>query len=174
MVVVVMGVTGSGKTTVGTLLARQLGWSFADADDFHSDANKQKIHAGIALTDADRAPWITALHDQIVKWITQKQNAVLACSALKDEYREELSAGPEIAPQVKFVYLKGSYDLIRERLLQRHGHFADEHILASQFETLEEPKNALIVDIAAPPADLVAQIRQGLALAGTSPEPSRN
>jgi gluconokinase len=164
MVVVIMGVTGSGKTTVGTLLARQLGWNFADADDFHSAANKQKIHAGIPLTDADRAPWIATLHASIVKWIAQQQSAVLACSALKVEYREELSAGSEIAPQVKFVYLKGSYDLIRERLLQRHGHFADEHILASQFETLEQPQDALVVDITASPADLVAQIRQRLGL----------
>ena len=164
MVVIVMGVTGSGKTTVGALLAQQLSWIFADADDFHSAANKEKMHAGIALTDADRAPWIAALHEQIEKWISQDQDAVLACSALKQSYRDALAPSGQAQPQVRLVYLDGSYELIRERLLRRHGHFADEHILKSQFEALEEPNDALVVNIGPPPSDLVTEIRQHLGL----------
>src|SRR5580704_16466562 len=127
MIVVVMGVTGSGKTTIGSLLAKKLGWDFADADDFHSAANKEKIKHGIPLTDADRAPWLAALHEQTTLWISRRRSTVLACSALKQSYRQDLWTGPE----VKFVYLKGSYELIYQRLLARKGHFADEHILAS-------------------------------------------
>jgi gluconokinase len=154
MIVVVMGVTGSGKTTIGSLLAKKLGWEFADADDFHSTANKEKIKHGIPLTDADRAPWLVALHEQIGRWISEKRNVVLACSALKESYREELWTGPE----AKFVYLKGTYQLISRRLLARKGHFADEHILASQFATLEEPTDAVVVDITPPPEQIVDEI----------------
>src|SRR5579864_8849638 len=124
MIIVVMGVTGSGKTTVGQLLAARLGYLFADADDFHSAANKDKMHKGIPLTDADRQPWLAAMHQQIAKWIASKQNAVLACSALKNDYRRQLWTGPE----GQFVYLRGSYELIAQRLRQRKGHFADEQI----------------------------------------------
>ncbi len=149
-----MGVTGSGKTTIGTLLAARLAWLFADADDFHSTANKEKMHRGIPLTDADRLPWLAAMHEQIAKWIASKQNAVLACSALKRSYRQQLWNGPE----VKFVYLRGSYEFIAERLRARKGHFADEHILAGQFADLEEPSDALVVDISASPDEIVAEI----------------
>lgn len=154
MIVVVTGVTGSGKTTVGSLLAKRLGWEFADADDFHSAANKEKIRHGIPLTDADRMPWLAALHDKITQWMTEKRNVVLACSALKQSYREMLWHGPE----VKFVYLKGSHELIYQRLRARKGHFADEHILASQFADLEEPTDAIIVDITPPPEQIVKEI----------------
>ncbi len=154
MIIVVMGVTGSGKTTIGTLLAARLAWLFADADDFHSTANKEKMHRGIPLTDADRLPWLAAMHEQIAKWIASKQNAVLACSALKRSYRQQLWNGPE----VKFVYLRGSYEFIAERLRARKGHFADEHILAGQFADLEEPSDALVVDISASPDEIVAEI----------------
>jgi gluconokinase len=149
-----MGVTGSGKTTIGTLLAARLAWLFADADDFHSAANKEKMRKGIPLTDADRLPWLAAMHEQIAKWIASKQNAVLACSALKRSYRHQLWNGPE----VKFVYLRGSYEFIAERLRARKGHFADEHILAGQFADLEEPSDALVVDISASPDEIVAEI----------------
>ncbi len=149
-----MGVTGSGKTTIGTLLAARLAWLFADADDFHSAANKEKMRKGIPLTDADRLPWLAAMHEQIAKWIASKQNAVLACSALKRSYRQQLWNGPE----VKFVYLRGSYEFIAERLRARKGHFADEHILAGQFADLEEPSDALVVDISASPDEIVAEI----------------
>ena len=160
MIIVVMGVTGSGKTTVGRLLAARFGWLFADADDFHSAANKDKMHRGIPLTDADRFPWLAAMHEQIAKWIAAKQNAVLACSALKQIYRRQLWDGPE----VQFVYLKGSYDLIAERLRARKGHFADEHILAGQFADLEEPSDAIVVDISASPEEIVSEICQRLGL----------
>jgi gluconokinase len=161
MIAVIMGVTGSGKTTVGTLLANKLGWEFADADDFHSTANKEKIHQGIPLTDEDRAPWLAAIHAAITSWVAEKHNVVLACSALKQTYREQLWRGPE----VKFVYLKGSYERIDQRLLARKGHFADDHILASQFATLEEPCDAITVDISPSPTQIVDEISRRLALA---------
>ena len=134
MVLIVMGVAGSGKTTIGVLLAQKLGWQFADADDFHPAENKDKIRQGIALTDAERAPWLAAMRSAIVQWNAAGANVVLACSALKRSYRDELRAGP-----VRFVYLKGESALLLERLGSRHGHFADEKILASQLATLEEP-----------------------------------
>jgi gluconokinase len=161
VIIVVMGVTGSGKTTVGTLLAARLAWLFADADDFHSAANKEKMHKGIPLTDADRLPWLAAMHEQIAKWIASNQNAVLACSALKRSYRQQLWTGPE----AKYVYLRGSYELIAGRLRTRKGHFADEHILAGQFADLEEPSDALVVDINATPEEIVAEICRCLGLA---------
>ncbi len=160
MIVVIMGVVGAGKTTAGRLLAEQLGWKFADADDYHSPANIEKIRRGIPLNDEDRLPWLQQLRAQIAHWISQKQNAVLACSALKRSYREELKAGPE----VRFVYLQGSAELIAQRLHARHDHFADDHILASQFADLEAPESGLRVSIAQAPDRIVAEIRQKLGL----------
>lgn len=160
MVVIVMGVTGAGKTTIGELFASQLGWEFLDADGFHSPANIEKIRQGIPLDDADRAPWLQAMRGAITGWIAETRNVVLACSALKGLYRDELAVGGE----VKFVYLKGSYELIVKRLLARHGHFASESILASQFATLEEPKDAIIVDIDRSPEEIVKAIRLKLGL----------
>ena len=161
MIVIVMGVVGSGKTTVGTLLAQQLGWDFADADDFHPPANVEKIRQGIGLNDEDRKPWLQALHDAIARWIDEHKNVVLACSALKRGYRRELDVGPD----VRFVYLKGSAALIAERLRLRKGHYADAQILASQFADLEEPEGAVTVEIAATPPQIVAEIRKKLGLA---------
>ncbi len=149
-----MGIVGSGKTTIGSLLASNHGWKFADADDFHSPANKEKMRKGIGLTDADRAPWLRSLHDAIVEWTNAGESVVLACSALKESYRAELGVGP----QVKFVYLKGSRELIRQRLRARHGHFASESILDSQLATLEEPKDAITVDVNRGPEDIVREI----------------
>jgi gluconokinase len=160
MILIVMGIVGAGKTTVGSLLAQQLGWIFADADDYHPAANKEKIHRGIELTDADRAPWLERLHQQIADWIAGRTNAVLACSALKRKYREELRVGPE----VKFVYLKGDPALIDARLRARKGHFADDRILAAQLADLEVPENAVTVSIDQTPAQIVAAIRQQLGL----------
>lgn len=160
MIVIVMGVTGAGKTTVGNLLAQQLGWEFADADSFHSPANVEKIRRGIPLSDADRAPWLAALRQAIENWVAEHKDVVLACSALKKSYRDELFVDDE----VKFIYLKGSYDLIRQRLRERHGHFASEKILASQFADLEEPGDAFMVDINQSPEQIVAAIKQGLGL----------
>lgn len=155
-----MGVVGSGKTTVGSLLARQLGWQFADADDYHSAENKEKIRHGIGLTDADRDPWLRRLRAEIQNWIAHGENVVLACSALKRKYREELKAGPD----VKFVYLKGDAALIDSRLRARKAHFADDKILASQLADLEEPEDAVRVSIDQNPDQIVAAIRQGLGL----------
>jgi gluconokinase len=166
MIVIVMGVTGSGKTTIGSLLATQLGWKFADADDFHPPSNIEKMRKGIPLNDDDRQPWLKRLREEINNWIADGRNVVLACSALKRSYRKELSAGPE----VRFVYLKGSTALITERLRSRHGHFADAHILAGQFADLEEPdleepKDAITIDVSGAPEEIVAEIRQELGLA---------
>jgi gluconokinase len=160
MITVVMGPTGSGKTTVGSLLAQRLGWDFVDADEFHSAANKAKMHQGVPLTDADRAPWLDAIRKQIELWLAENRKVVLACSALKQNYRDLLWRDGE----VKLVYLKGSYELIAQRLLTRHGHFADEHILAGQFADLEEPTNALVVDISATPEAIVEKICRGFEL----------
>ena len=161
MVAIVMGVVGAGKTTIGRLLAEQLGWQFADADDFHPRSNVEKIRHGIALNDEDREPWLESLRSKIASWIAEDVNAVLACSALKQSYRRELQVGPE----VRFVYLKGTPELIAERLRARQGHFANEQILASQFDDLEEPQAALIVDIAESPEQIVTIIRERLGLA---------
>jgi gluconokinase len=161
MIVIVMGVVGSGKTTIGTLLAAELGWQFADADDFHPPSNVERIRHGIPLSDADRQPWLERLRREITHWIGADGNTVLACSALKHAYRQELAVGP----QVRFVYLKGSAGLIADRLRMRHGHFADEKILASQFGDLEEPVEAVAVEISGTPGQIVAEIRQRLGLA---------
>jgi gluconokinase len=153
-----MGVTGAGKTTIGALLAQRLDWEFVDADSFHSPANVEKIRLGIPLDDADRAPWLRSLRQAMEGWVAERKNVVLACSALKRSYRDELY----IAGQTRFVYLKGSYDLIYQRLRQRHGHFASEKILASQFATLEEPDNAITVRVDRSEDEIVADIMQAL------------
>jgi len=160
MIVMVMGVTGSGKTTVGELLAKRLGCEFADADDFHSAANKDKMHRGIPLTDADRMPWLAAIHQKLVECNAQHQNLVLGCSALKQSYRDQLVRDLE----VRLVYLKGSYELIDKRLRARKGHFADDKILAAQFADLQEPSNAVVVDIHSEPEQIVDEICRRLSL----------
>jgi gluconokinase len=160
VIVLVMGVTGSGKTTVGNLLAQRLRWEFVDADSFHSPENVEKIRLGIPLNDADRSPWLKSLRKAIEQWVAEHRNVVLACSALKRSYRDQLFVGDD----VKLVYLKGSYELIYQRLRLRHGHFATEKILASQFVALEEPDDAVTVDIDQPAEQIVAEIRRRLGL----------
>ena len=123
-------------------------------------AHVEKIRQGIALSDTDRVPWLRAIRDAILKWVAEHKNVVLACSALKRSYREELVVGPE----VKLVYLKGNFELISSRLRARHGHFATEKLLASQFETLEEPNDAVTIDVGRGPEQIVAEIRRKLAL----------
>ena len=160
MVILLMGVTGSGKTTIGRALAESLQWQFVDADDFHPQANVAKMRAGVPLDDADRAPWLAALHKAIAEWLHDGTSAVLACSALKKSYRDELC----IAGETRFVYFKGSYDLIAGRLQHRHGHFASETILASQFDALEEPDDAITVDIDRSEDEIVAEIMRRLSV----------
>ncbi len=165
MVVVLMGVTGTGKTTVGEALAARTGWPFADADDFHSAANRAKMHAGIPLTDEDREPWLQSLHDQIATWLRDGVNGILACSALKDSYRTELTEGT--APgSVRFIFLTGPAVLIRERMEGRHGHYMPESLLPSQLATLEPPSDALEISIDQTVPAMVDQILSALATEG--------
>jgi gluconokinase len=161
VIVLLMGPAGSGKTTVGELLAGQLGWEFADGDNFHSPANIEKMARGVPLDDNDRIPWLDAIREAMEQWNVQRRNVVLACSALKKSYRERL----QIISGVKLVYLKGTYDLLLERLHSRRGHYATEQLLASQFADLEEPEDAITVDVAHSPEEIVAEIRKQLALA---------
>lgn len=159
MMVVVMGVSGCGKSTVGRALAEALGWPFFDADDFHPAANIQKMSAGIPLTDADRGPWLDRLHDLLAAESTAGRSAVLACSALKEAYRTRLRQG---ADDVRFVHLRGTPDEIRQLMERRSGHFMKPGMLASQFATLEEPRDALVVPVLLTPAEQVARIRAQL------------
>jgi ACS family tartrate transporter-like MFS transporter len=156
MILLVMGVTAAGKTTVGRMLAERLGWVFLEADDFHSAANKEKMHRGDPLTDADRRPWLDAIHAELKANDSAGENVVLACSALKEEYRKRLAAGLE----VRAVYLKGTPELIAKRLRARQGHFAGESILADQFEVLEEPAGSgvLVEEVANRPEEIVEKV----------------
>jgi len=160
VIAIIMGTTGAGKTTIGTMLATQLSCEFADADTFHPPANIDKMSHGTPLNDADRAPWLAAMRKAILEWIAARKNVVLACSALKRAYRDELRSSPE----VRIVYLKGNYALFAERIHHRHGHFAGEGILAGQFADLEEPTDAITIDAALPPQQIVTEIRKRLAL----------
>lgn len=159
MVVIVMGVTGAGKTTIGRALATSLGWEFHDGDDLHSDASKRKMRRGIALTDSDRAPWLGALRRLIKAMLSEGRDGVVACSALKQSYRDELVVDPN---SVKIVYLKGSTQAIAERLRNRAGHFMNPDLLQSQLDTLEEPRDAIVVDVSAAPEAIVNTIRTRL------------
>ncbi|HXR33790.1 MAG TPA: MFS transporter [Verrucomicrobiae bacterium] len=164
MILLIMGVAGSGKSTVGSQLAAQIGWTFLDADDFHSPEKKAKMRCGIHLTEDDRIPWLQAMHAELVRLDAQQQNAVLACSALRKSYREILAAGLD----VRVVYLKGSYDVIQNRIEERHAHFAGTSILADQFAVLEEPSDALQLDVTLPEDELVVRILAHYELAAST------
>jgi gluconokinase len=159
MVIILMGVAGSGKSTIGALLARDLGCDFHDADDLHSPANRDKMQRGIPLTDDDRRPWLAAVRTLIDRYLNAGADVVIACSALKEAYRATLLRGTY---DVRLIFLKGSFELIAQRLALRHGHFFDPALLRSQFDALEEPRDASVVDIAGTPAEIVAAIRARL------------
>ena len=156
MIIIMMGVSGSGKTRVGSLLARTLSWMYYDADNFHTKENQEKMSNGIPLTDEDRADWLIKLRGLISRYIEKRQNLILACSALKELYRQTLRANENI----RFVFLRGAVDLIEARMEERKDHYMKPAMLASQFAILEEPKDALIIDISKTPEEIVALIRK--------------
>jgi gluconokinase len=156
MVIIVMGVTGSGKTTVGTALAAELGWRFVEGDQLHPPANVAKMRAGMALNDADRAPWLAAVHAIMARAIDRREHLVVACSALKERYRETL--GGDLRP-VRFVLLKVPEEVATARATGRRGHFAGPGLVPSQFAALEDPSaDALIIDATQPPDRVVTII----------------
>jgi gluconokinase len=155
-----MGPAGSGKTAVGQLLAAELGWEFLDADDFHSPANRSKMAQGHPLNDEDRQPWLNSIHESLLKCSESQENVVLACSALKQTYRDQLSGGLE----TRVLYLKGSRELLLERLRERKGHFFRGELLDSQMKDLEEPATALTLDIRKSTGQLIQEIREKLNL----------
>ena len=155
MIILVMGVSGSGKTTVGEKLAESLGWEFRDADDFHPQKNIDKMHNGIALDDADRLPWLQKIQDVIKQYLSKNTDLVLTCSALKESYRQMILLDKE---SVKLVYLKGDFELIQKRLKERPHHFMSEKLLKSQFDILEEPCDAIKADISQPLEAIVQNI----------------
>jgi gluconokinase len=156
LILILMGVSGCGKTTIGELLAQSLGWVFYDGDKFHPSVNVEKMSLGIPLTDEDRSAWLDILKGIIENQISRNEPAIMACSALKRAYRNHLQVDSEI---VQFIYLKGTYNLIEKRMLSRKGHYMKAQMLKSQFETLEEPENALTLDINQDPHELVEEIK---------------
>jgi gluconokinase len=165
VIVVVMGVAGSGKTTIGGLLAESEGWPFFDADDFHAKEAKDKMRLGIGLTDADREPWLAALRAKIDELRVSSRSGVFACSALKETYRQRLHAGPD----VRFVYLKGTFELFQHRLETRAGHYAGPSLLRSQFDALEEPAGVPTIDASLTPEEMLLATRRTLGLVEAPP-----
>ena len=159
MIVLVMGVSGVGKTTIGTALAEALGWPYLDADDFHPASNVAKMAAGTPLDDADRWPWLARINAEILALEQQGKSAVLSCSALKDRYREKLRSGVK---DLRIVYLHGGFDLIQGRAASREHRFMPASLLKSQFETLEPPADAIAVAVGHPPQECVRMIRAAL------------
>ena len=156
MVIVIMGAAGAGKTTVGLRLSKELNWKFADGDAFHTQANREKMKRGGALTDEDRHSWLETLQRALTDWVAQKSNVILACSLLKESYRDRVLNGHA---DVKLVYLQAGRSLLHQRLASRTGHFAGPQLLDSQLATLEEPRDALVLDASATPDQLARQIQ---------------
>lgn len=161
MIIIVTGVSGSGKSTVGELLAKSLNWDFRDADSFHPAANVEKMSRGIPLEDSDRLPWLLQMQDAIDEWLHYKKNTVLACSALKETYRQMLVRDRLL---VKIVYLQGSLELFAERLERRQNHFMKVDLLQSQFDALEEPEDAIAIDASHSPDAIVETVRKNLGI----------
>lgn len=161
--IILMGVSGSGKTTVGRLLAEELGWPFYDADDFHPPANVERMRHGIALTDEDREPWLARLARLIAEALANDQSLVLACSALKAAYRAQLEPRGAPPAAVRFVYLHIPMEVAAARIKDRRGHYMPAALVPSQFAALEEPAEAIVVDATHTPEAIVAQIRRALA-----------
>jgi gluconokinase len=161
VVLIICGVSAAGKTTIGELLAQELDWPFYEGDDFHPPANINKMRQGIPLTDDDRAPWLASLRELIERCVDEGKNAVLTCSALKKKYRDQL----RVNPQVRFVYLRGDYDVIADQLQKRRGHFMDPELLQSQFADLEEPlpaEDAIVIELGRSPREIVDEIKEKL------------
>jgi gluconokinase len=163
VVVIIFGVSGAGKTTIGKLLAEEVGWQFYEADNFHPRANIEKMRSGRPLTDEDRSPWLEHLREQITRSLAAKENAVLACSALKRAYRERL----RVSDDVKFVFLRGDYALVEKQLRRRRGHFTNAALLRSQFDDLQEPgpdEDALTIELGQNAEEVVKEIKVKLDL----------
>jgi len=159
MIVLVMGVSGSGKTTIGEALAKELDWTYLDADDFHPKANVEKMAAGIPLQDADRWPWLATINRKLLQLEKQKHSAVVGCSALKQTYRRRLARGIR---DFRTVYLKGDFKLIEKRVKARTHRYMPASLLKSQLDTLEPPRHAIEVDVAAPVPATLRAIRRRL------------
>lgn len=164
MFLILFGVTGVGKTTVGLQLSEQLGWKFYDADNFHPPANIDKMTRGVPLLDEDRVPWLASLRARIERSLIENEPSVLACSALREAYRRQL----QVDDRVKLIYLKGDYAMIQQRLQARRGHFMNPTLLHSQFETLEEPPpqqdEVYVVDASPSPEQVTRSIRSLLGI----------
>ena len=161
MLIIITGVSGVGKTTIGKLLSENMGWTFYEGDDYHTDVNLAKMRNGTPLTDDDRWPWLDALRTKISEIVLHEKDAVLSCSALKESYRMRLGSGLK---DIVFVYLRGDYQLVRNRISARVGHFMSADLLVSQYSDLEEPQDGIIVDAALEPMAIINYLKRALSL----------